>query len=138
MKPKTLLRIASVLMFLHTAGHTMGALTWKTPPNSAVGQVIRGMENNQFDFMGRRASLALFFDGYGAITLLVLLLMSAMLWLLSNQTENPLASRVLNLLIIFLLLTAVAEYIYFFLLAAAFTFLAGLGTLVARVRINKN
>ena len=37
MKPKILLRIASILMLLHTAGHTMGALTWKEAPNAAVG-----------------------------------------------------------------------------------------------------
>jgi hypothetical protein len=138
MKPKILLRIAAVFMFLHTIGHTMGALTWKTPPSAAVGAVISGMENNHFNFMGRQASLALFFDGYGAITLLVLLLMVALLWLLSNQAQNPLASPVLVALSVFLLLMAVAEYICFFPLAAVVTFLAGVCAVYARVRISQN
>ena len=119
-------------------GHTMGALNWKTPPNAAVGQVISGMETTHFEFMGRQASLALFFDGYGAITLLVLLLMIALLWLLSNQTENPLTARLLTLLTLFLLLMAVAEYLYFFPLAAVLTFLAGICGLAASMRIRKN
>jgi len=34
MKPKLLLRIASIIMLLHDAGHTYGHLTWKQTPDA--------------------------------------------------------------------------------------------------------
>lgn len=138
MKPKTLLRIAAVLMSLHTIGHAMGALSWRTAPNAAVARVITGMENNHFDFMGQQASLAAFYDGYGVSMIFVLLLVSALLWLASNETENTFAARVLGALTVFLLVLAGVEYIYFFAFAAAFSLLAGLCGLSACVRISQN
>ena len=65
MKAKLLLRIAAAMMLLHTIGHTMGTLTWKQAPNNAVAQVVSGMQNNHFDFMGRSSSLAGFYEGFG-------------------------------------------------------------------------
>lgn len=62
MKPKILLRIASILMLLHTAGHTMGALTWSDAPNAAVAQVVKGMETVHFAFMGQAGNVGSFFQ----------------------------------------------------------------------------
>lgn len=127
MKKKLLLRIAAVLMFLHTIGHTIGVLTWKKAPNSAIAQVIAAMQDNRFDFMGRSSSLAGFYEGYGVSMLIVLLFVSLLLWLLSASPTRSL----LILTGLFLIGLAVAEYIYFFPLAAALTLLAGLCTLLA-------
>ncbi|WP_295799146.1 hypothetical protein [Mucilaginibacter sp.] len=131
MKPKILLRIASILMLLHTAGHTMGALTWNDAPNAAVAQVVKGMETVHFGFMGRQVTLALFFNGYGFIMIGVLLLISALLWFLSGDAANNLFGRFVGLLSVFLLAMAVLEYVYFFAFAAAFSALAGVCTLAA-------
>lgn len=49
MTAKLLLRIAAVLMLLHTLGHTMGALNWTKAPNPAMKQVIDGMLGNHFN-----------------------------------------------------------------------------------------
>ncbi|MGF7079373.1 LIC_13387 family protein [Mucilaginibacter sp. UYCu711] len=89
MKAKILLRIGSVIMLLHTLGHTMGALTWKEAPNAAVKQVVDGMLNNRFDFMGRSASIGDFYTGYGYTMIGVLLLIAVLLWLLSTQPSLP-------------------------------------------------
>lgn len=132
-RSKLLLRIAAVFMLLHTAGHTMGALTWKEAPNEAVGKVISGMQAEPFDFMGRSVTLASFFDGYGMIMIPVLLLTSALLWLISGESGNRLAVGIATLLTVFLLLMAVLEYIYFFPFAATITLLAGICALFARV-----
>jgi hypothetical protein len=130
MKPKLLLRIAAILMFLHTIGHTFGALGWKKAPNAAVAGVISGMENNHFDFMGRTTTIASFYEGYGYSMIAVLLFISVLLWLLSAE---PVA-KLLPLTAVFLLLLAVVEFIYFFAFAAAFSLLAGLCTLFAFIR----
>ena len=84
MNPKILLRIAAVLMFLHTIGHSFGALNWKNAPDTAVGNLINSMQTTHFEFMGRSATLAGFYEGYGLTMIFVLLLISVVLWLLSN------------------------------------------------------
>jgi hypothetical protein len=84
---KIALRIAAILMLLHTAGHTVGALTWKNAPNAHVAAVVTGMEKEHFGFMGRSLTLASFFTGYGYSMIGVLLLVSVLLWLLVCRTK---------------------------------------------------
>src|ERR1700754_3944836 len=125
MKPKLLLRTASVLMFLHTMGHTFGVLHWKNAPNAVVGQTITSMQTTPFPFMGRNVTLASFYEGYGISMILVLLLFSLLLWLLSTDTGNRSIARLLPFLAVFLLAMAGVEYVYFFLFAAVVSLLAG-------------
>lgn len=111
-------------MLLHTAGHTLGALTWKQAPNARVAAVISAMQTEHFDFMGRPVSLGSFFEGYGLTMIGVLLLLTLMLWL------GP--DRKFTLLIgLFLLFMGLIELLYFFPFAAAFSLLAGIFTLYA-------
>jgi|SRR5580704_2812962 hypothetical protein len=133
MKPKLLLRVAAIFMFLHTIGHTIGALTWKDPPNPIVGQVIKDMEINHFEFMGRNTDLASFFGGYGYIMIVVLLFISLLLWELSIDFNRRIIRFVGGTLIIIGLL----EYIFFFPLAAALSFLAGISALGSLLKNQK-
>jgi len=136
MKPKLLLRIASVVMLLHTMGHTFGALSWKNAPNAAVAAVIAGMQKEHFNFMGRLSTIAAFYEGYGVIMIFVLLLLSALLWLLSGHTTNLVARGMLILLGIFLVILSVCEYIYFFPFAALLSLIAGVCVLLARGKLS--
>jgi hypothetical protein len=122
MRPKLLLRIAAILMLLHTIGHTIGALSWKKAPNGQLQNVIDGMQNNHFAFMGRQASYGLFYEGYCISMIFVLLLVTILLWLLAGNFQYA----IVVVLSIFLLALAVTEFIYFFPFAAAFSLLAGL------------
>jgi len=137
MKPKIFIRISSVLMLLHTAGHAMGALTWKDAPNSTVAKVVSDMQTVHFPFMGRQASLGSFFEGYGVINIFVLLLLTIALWLFSNATDNPLTTKLLPVFAVFLLLMGISEFVYFFPFAAIISMLAGLSALVASIRIGR-
>lgn len=137
MTAKLLLRIAAILMLLHTIGHTIGALTWKDAPNPAVGQVVSGMQSQHFDFMGRSVTLGGFFEGYGFTMIGVLLLVTIFLWLFSSQSTNPLTKSLLPVLALFLLVMGVIEYIYFFPFAAVFSFLAGLCSVAALVVVKR-
>ncbi|MDB5118104.1 MAG: hypothetical protein JWQ79_3596 [Mucilaginibacter sp.] len=130
MSAKLFLRIAAVVMLLHAVGHTMGALSWKKAPNTAVAQVINGMQNQHFDFMGRSASLADFYNGYGISMIFVLLLVSVLLWLLAaNPVKNMLVT-----LGLFLLGLAICEYVYFFAFAAVFSLTAAICVWLARLK----
>lgn len=131
MRPKLLLRIAAALMLLHTFGHTMGALNWKKAPNVKVASVIKGMEDETFSFMGRQASLASFYSGYGLIMIFVLLLITILLWQLSrNPVRNMIA-----VLGIFLVALALCEYIYFFPFAAIVSLIAACCVWIAYTRV---
>ncbi len=134
MSSKILLRIAAVLMFLHTIGHTMGALTWKKTTNPFLSAMVSSMEQNQFIFMGRKVSIALFYDGYGISMIAVLLLVSVLLWILSGEPPSLLAVKLKWALGIFLLLLALFEFIYFFPFAAVFSLLAGVCVVLARYK----
>ena len=129
MKAKLSLRIASILMLLHTVGHTIGALTWKEAPNTRVATVINGMQTEHFDFMGRSASLGSFFDGYGFTNIGVLLLLTVLLWLLSAEPNR----KFILLIGLFQLFMGVIELIYFFPFAAVISLLAGICTLLAYI-----
>ncbi|HTR31190.1 MAG TPA: hypothetical protein VMH27_18090 [Puia sp.] len=130
MKPKILLRVAAALMLLHTIGHTMGALGSGMPDNPRVGAVLTGMRTEHFDFMGRSATLAQFFDGYGIILIFVLLFVSVQLWMLGGRPVK----RMLIGMGLFLSVMAVCEYIYFFPMAAVFTLLAAVCVWLALAR----
>ena len=134
MKAKILLRIASIIILLHTLGHTVGALTWKEAPNQAVKQVIDGMIGNRFDFFGKSVSIGDFFAGYGYSMIGVLLLISILLWLLSTELNR----RFILVLGLFLLFLAIIEFIYFFPLPAVLSLLAGIATLIAYGRSKSN
>jgi hypothetical protein len=135
MNPKILLRIASLLMFVHTIGHSFGALNWKNASDAAVGRLISSMQTTHFAFMGRSATLAGFYEGYGLTMIFVLLLVSVVLWLLSTAVTEELSVRLLPLFTGFLFYLGVVEYIYFFPFAASFSLLAAVCTFVARIRM---
>ncbi len=122
MNAKNYLRIAAILMLLHTIGHTFGTLSWDSNPNPAVRQTISQMKTEHFDFMGRSSTLAGFYQGYGLIFIFVLLMISIQLWLLSRRPNKP----VLIVMSAFLVILAILEYRYFFPFAAGITGLAAI------------
>ncbi len=128
MKPKILLRVASLMMFLHMIGHTIGALTWKKDPDPSIQQVVNDMISHKFIFMGALRSVGDFYEGYGMTMIFVLLLMTVLLWQLSSiSIKYPFpATRLLIPISLSLLAIALMEFIYFFLLAASFSLIAGI------------
>lgn len=131
MQHKIFLRIAAAIMLLHTLGHTLGAFTWKNAPTAKVALLIKGMENEHFNFMGRQASLAAFYSGYGIIMIFVLLMVTILLWLLSI---NPVRS-ILVVLGVFMVALALCEYVYFFPFAAVFSLAAACCVWIAYSRV---
>jgi len=113
MKTKLWIRIASVLMFLHTVGHSFGTFN-KNTPNKKIAEILEQMAQNHFDFMGRNASLGIFFLGYGVVLILFLLLSSLLLWFVSTEAETSLGRKLLLLSTFFLVGLTVLEIIYCF------------------------
>jgi hypothetical protein len=128
MKPKMILRIASMTMLLHTIGHTIGAMSWKKDPDPAIQQVVDNMISHKFIFLGALRSIADFYEGYGITMIVVLLLMTVLLWQLSKICTiypGP-ATRLLVPVSMGLLVIALIEFKYFFFLPGTLTGIAGI------------
>ena len=138
MKPKLLLRIAAIVMFLHDVGHTLGQLTWKETPDPAKLAVIKQMTENKFLFMGKMRSMGEYFDGFGYASTLGLFLLAAILWIASGATEQNkgIVKKILVIVSLVLLAWGIVELIFFFPFAAAFSLLAFLLTVIATFQLN--
>jgi hypothetical protein len=130
MKPKLLLRLAGVVMLMHTIGHTMGALTWDHAPNKPVANVLAGMKAEHFDFFGRQVTIAMFYQGYGYSMIGVLLLISVILWRAGSYVNDKMTQSILPFIGIFLIIFAIIEWIYFFPMPAALSSVAAMLTLM--------
>jgi hypothetical protein len=137
MKSKVLLRVASIVMLLHNAGHMVGATTWKQSEDPAMQEVIRQMTENKFPFMGAVRSMGEYYDGYGFLSALAMLLIAAILWITSNATvQNAgIVKSILVVTAIALLLWGVMELFFFFPFAASFSLLAFLLTAIAIMKL---
>jgi len=133
MKPKLLLRTASIIMLLHDAGHTFGHLSWKQTTDPAKQEVINQMSDKKFPFMGAERSMGEYYEGYGWAAALALLLIAAILWITAGHvTQNTIfAKKILVVISIILLAWGIDELLFFFPFAAAFSLLAALLTAIA-------
>jgi len=133
MTPRILLRIASAIILIHNIPHTLGHAKWRDSPDEINRRAIDAMTTNKFQFMGRETSYANFYDGYGYGGTLTLLLVMVILWMISSNQSG--LSKQLSLATgIFLVAWAIMEYVYFFPLAAGFTIVAAVLTLVASAK----
>ncbi len=134
---KLLLRIAAVIMFLHATGHTLGVITWQNRDNTIPVDVIQKMEDTHFSFQGKDATLAAFFSGHGYAGTILLLLITTLLWILSDSADKN-STKTLWVLGIAIVLLGVIEMLYFFPLAVAFSFISAALVFFSINRIKKS
>jgi hypothetical protein len=83
-----LLRIASVISLVFTAGHTLGGLQKWSPMGE--NEVLRAMTSVRFDTMGANRSYLDFFMGFGWSISVFMLLQTVLLWQLASLARsNP-------------------------------------------------
>jgi len=128
MKSKLLLRIAAVIIFIHSFLHMIGHAGWKQATDPVAHQVIAQMTGHKFPFMGVDRSIANYYDGYGYACGIALFLIAAILFILAGNLslENGLAAKIILSIWITLLFWAADEWLFFFPFAAALTFIAGI------------
>jgi hypothetical protein len=137
MKPKILLRIAAVLMFIHCVLHTIGFSGWKT--DTANKTVVQAMTGPKFPFMGVNRNMGEFYDGFGYASTIALVLIAASLWIVSGElgSKSSLAKKMTLTLAIILALWGIDEIIYFFPFAVGISLLSSLCTFWAYFALNK-
>jgi hypothetical protein len=82
MSATLLLRIASVISFLFTAGHTLGGRKEWSPMGD--NEVLRAMKAVRFETMGASRTYYDFFMGFGHSLSVAMLLQSVLLWQLAT------------------------------------------------------
>lgn len=117
MKSHTLLRIASLLTFLHALLNTFAGLLSGTSKNQEEVNLLNAMKALHFDAMGSLRTYWDFYLGFGLFFTLNLQLLSALLWLLASLvTKEPSIARpFIALLGIAFLSFAVLSWLYFFI-----------------------
>jgi hypothetical protein len=137
MKPKILLRIAAIVLFLHAIGHSMGTFAWQADFSDIPSEVIAKMYQDQFNFMGKESTMASLFTGNGVSGLILLLLMSVLLWVVSGW-NNKQAVSILWIIACSVVALAVSEMIYFFPMAYTFALLAAALVFFSIFKMSKN
>lgn len=140
MKPKILLRISAILIFIHSALHTFGFTTWKEAPDPIYKTIVDGMTGHKFPFMGAVRSLGDFYEGFGYASSIALLLIAVILWFVSGETNRSanLSKKIIYTVGIALVTWGIDELIYFFPFAAVITLTAAVLTLLSGFVMKKN
>ena len=115
-----LLRIASVISLLFTAGHTMGGLKKWSPMGE--NEVLRSMTTVHFDAMGVSRSYLDFFMGFGWSITIAMLLQTVLLWQMASLARTD-ATHVRPMIAAFALATlasAALAWLFLFPLPALF------------------
>jgi hypothetical protein len=81
-----LLRIASVLSLLFTAGHTLGGMKKWSPKGG--NEVLNTMMTTHFDVMGANRSYLDFFMGFGWSISVAMLLQTVLLWQMASLART--------------------------------------------------
>ncbi len=115
MKPALWLRIASILTLIHAVLHTVGGM-FGGPRNAEQAAALAAAQSHRFQIFGLTRSYWRFYFGFGLVTSLTLLLLSALLWQLSSlvRTDPAEAKPFLAMLFLMFIALSVISWFYFF------------------------
>ena len=123
-------------MLLHSFGHTFGLLTWQDPNGDIPIEVVQKMQNVKFSFMGKDGStMADFYSGASYCGTLLLLLIAAILWTLSDR-KDQLVVKQLWIIASAIVLLGIVEAIYFFPFAVSFCVISATLIFIALYKIS--
>ena len=88
MNSKMLLRISAVSIFLNALFHFYIHFQWKSLSDPESVAALNQLPAVKISLMGSSYSLADYFDGYGYIIAIFLVLVAALLWALSDISDN--------------------------------------------------
>ena len=108
MKVTLLLRIASVISLVFTAGHSAGGLQKWSPMGE--NDVLKAMTDIRFDTMGANRSYLDFFMGFGWSITVAMLLQTILLWQLAALARSD-PARTRPMIAVFALATAASGVI---------------------------
>lgn len=128
MKPKLLIRIAAGCTLFFALGHSIGHATRHEVTDARSAEVWRIVRTHKFNVFGEMRSIDENYTGMSLNFIFTLLAFTAMLWLISNRVDrDPAGSRWLILPVMLAAFGfAVTSYLYFFMVPAVTSAIAGL------------
>ncbi|PJZ54390.1 LIC_13387 family protein [Leptospira adleri] len=139
MKPKILIRIASVLMLIFTLGHSIGHFTRYNTTDIRAINTITSMQMTKIPMEGVDKTYDQFYSGMSLNLSITLITFAVLLWLLSNLVpSNPKIVRKL-LIPIFLCVFcfSITGFVYFFPAPTLISCLAALSILTSIFLLRK-
>ncbi len=121
MSVSLLYRIASVLLVLFAAGHTMGFR--RVDPRWRVDEIIGALKTTHFDVQGVNRTYWGFYTGFGLFVTLFLLFAAALAWQLGGlpkETLLSLGTATWSLALCFVGVT-ILSWRYFFIIPVVFS-----------------
>jgi hypothetical protein len=134
--PKLLLRIAAIILLLHTLGHTIGFANWQKPNGTVPAEVINIMTDTHFSVQGKDTTMANSFSGFGYTVSIFLLSIICILWIISKSSEQ--SFPILFSVGFGILLLALDEFVFFFPAVAILSLTASLTVFTAAYKIKRN
>ena len=121
MTASLLLRIASVISLLFTAGHTMGGLKRWSPMGD--NPVLKSMTDVRFDVMGANRSYFDFFMGFGWSISVFMLMETILLWQLASlaATDAPRLRPMIAVITLATVASGIIAWRYIFPVPALFS-----------------
>jgi hypothetical protein len=136
MGSKLLLKISAVIMFLNAVAHAVQHLQWKNAVDPVYGEVVTAMTQQKFALIGEVRTMGDYFNGYGYIITIFLLLIAALLWALADISEEypNIGLKLLIPVVLFLVVNVINALIFFNVVAAVFSTVS---TLICTMAIRK-
>ena len=135
-QPVMLIRLSSFLFLFLAAGH-MSAYPWSSAGSLQEARLVETMKSTDFNFMSQHSTYWNLYFGWGLLVGLLLLVMAALLWLLSDIARLA-PRRVGTITGLIAAMSAIAAYLSFrfFYVPPLLCFVAnGLVLLIATVRL---
>jgi hypothetical protein len=127
---KLLLRIAAIIVLLHSIGHTVGFSGWQKQGGVVPPEVINIMKEKHFAVQGRETTMADSFTGSGYTVSIFLLLLVGILWLTSNGTRQD-KTGILWLTASALTMLSLVEFIFYFPAVAVLSLISAILAYIA-------
>ena len=127
--PKLILRIAACMIFINAAIHIYTHLQWTSATDAASHAIINQLPLAKLSFLGVTHTLSDYFDGYAYIVAIFLVLVGALLWALSDISEEYTAPGLKLLIPITIFLVVLFFYTILFFIPGEAGF-SGLATLL--------
>lgn len=142
MKAPLLLRIAAIIMFLYTAGHTMG-YPWTPVPGERSTAIVDAMNGYQFDVMGSMRSYWDFYIGFGLAISGFMITIAVVLWQLGTMAKRNVSGLRPIIMTLFMgfIINVAFDIWYFFIIptamAIAITILVGVAFWITPANVEK-
>jgi hypothetical protein len=121
MKPALFYRIASILLILFAAGHTLGFR--QADPKWGVDSLVHSMKSIQFNVNGSERTYWDFFVGFGLFVSVLLVLAAVVAWQLASLSAETLAAMRVSAwgLVVCFAFVAFLSWRYFFIIPVIFS-----------------